>query len=320
MNKHLIKKIFIAFLIGVLISIWNVNPVFSQSIQACATNPACAAELGLVRTGMSAAVPTIPFSNTVGAVGLTTAATVLALNYLKPSDLSPSSDRQSYCVYSSFYANYKIYPNISYHDAQANSSDNNPFPPTLNQYGVPQCNPPSAPYNPPSPYSDSNILASAATAAAAAAADSLANKDYSNALKAASAATAAAGLVSLSSGATQPEKDKASAAASAAAAVSAAVASAPDAPLDTTDPLNVKVNVKNPASSTNFVAYSISIFATKFPFDFFYAPPIQDFSLNDCPSYTFFYYKFQFCFLVPLFNALRWIITIGVAIKMIYLL
>ena len=87
----------------------------------------------------------------------------------------------------------------------------------------------------------------------------------------------------------------------------------------TTSPLDTPLTPARPVTA-NFVVYAVSIFSTKFPFDFFYAPVVTDFGSTDCPSFVFFYYQFQFCFLVPLFNALRWIATISISLKMIYTL
>ncbi|MFN4831316.1 MAG: hypothetical protein ACK5L1_03745 [Pseudanabaena sp.] len=346
MNKRIFKRIFIAFLAGVLISIWNINPAQSQSIAACASNPACATTMGLTKAALKLPSPVNPSGvvgasliNKVSGTTLAVGGAAMAFGYLTNQDMQKiredaiANHPVSYGTYGIFdtlinafassttapYCQSNIWvPQLSSWFTQlsqngtnwgiggGNFGSSNPARYTCRGVGSP------LPVDP-SDVIDSladHIIAEAATAAAAAAAANP-NLSLEERLAAAAAASAMAGLLGSDPAVPQSIKDSAAAAAAAGSA-SAADAQQQAADTDPSNPANVA------AGRINFVLYAIRVFSNKFPFDFFYSPSVSQ--ISTCPAFTFFYYKFEFCFLVPLFNALRWIATIAIGLKMIFTL
>lgn len=155
-----------------------------------------------------------------------------------------------------------------------------------------------------------------AAAGAAAAANNLSSPDL-NRLDAALAAIAAAGLV----GAGSPDYPLAQEALNSAqaAASSLAAGAAAKAQQDTDKALADKL--ANPSSlpsksfsdSKNFVSYAVVAFSRKFPFDLIYGA--TDSASPLCPSFSLFYYKWELCFLMPIFLTIRWIVFISISTK-----
>jgi hypothetical protein len=384
MHKHIIKRIFTAFLAGVLIAFWNINPAQSQSVVACASNPSCATSMGLTRGALSIPAPTNPFAlagsaltnKATGAVIVTGGAAV-ALGYLTNQDMQSLQEDAKSRVVPSFLGGQSI--GIAYRvEVDWQTEPLSPiwqwgetslnigtsiFPSVIGPItkiglreidrggidvrwsagtsgsiinetnrtkaaqrdsvrairisrvdGQPDIGGNLQPSLSAavSALPDAAIFAAAASSAAAAAANPELSPD--DRISAATAAIAAAAESAAASNASPADISKASSASSAATAAAVAAQNEKDAAAakDPTNPANVA------AGRVNFVIYAVQVFSTKFPFDFFYAPS-QSQAL-ECPAWVFFYYRFEFCFLVPLFNALRWIATIGVGLKMIYTL
>ena len=163
-----------------------------------------------------------------------------------------------------------------------------------------------------------DILDAAAAAAAAAAkgfADSEGSQENkNNAALAAAAAIAAAGIT----GSPSAQQSASDASVSAAAAgVKAAAKEEQDRDKAAAD-ARVKpkdLPEKKFTGSTNFLVYAVTAFSSKFPFDIVFGG--TDASLPVCPLFTLFYYKWQLCFLMPLFLTIRWIVFISVTTKVI---
>jgi len=161
---------------------------------------------------------------------------------------------------------------------------------------------------------NSSIYAAGAVAAAAAAVSSTVDSDI---LAAALAAIAAAGFVSADPLAS-PSDIAAAAAASADAAIAAAAVTAKEQQVKdkaVADGLAPPVDLpkKDFKVSTNFLTYAVTGFASKFPFDVFFGG--TDVATPACPSFSLFYYKWEMCFLMPLFLSIRWIVTISLSVK-----
>lgn len=169
----------------------------------------------------------------------------------------------------------------------------------------------------PSKISNDTIFAMAA-AGAAAAANSLANSDTDR-MNAALAAIAAAGLV----GAGSPDYPMAQDALNSAKAAADALAAAAAAKEQQDKDKALADKLANPSQlpskafsgSTNFVSYAVGAFASKFPFDLIYGA--TDASIPSCPSFSLFYYKWELCFLMPIFLTIRWIVFISISTKVV---
>ena len=353
MNKQSLKRIFIAFLSGLLIfsNLFSLPAYSFTSLDACFASPSAAqqcASTGLITDASAAnvvraSIATAGASNPISAGGITAAnalavtGTLGALWYLKDSDMQQLRDRAiasgvthyaagSQIVYASsltgpgYSCRLQCFVTNGGGSVQYVDGSFAGIPDARN-YGDKWTIIPASGTSPISPslasaansLSDVSIYTQAAAAAAAAALAASPNDSSSSDL-AAAAAAAAASFVG-SSNASQADKD-AVAASAAAAAASAAAAHQKDAEKAATDPSKPE-NVS--AGRVNFVVYALQVFSSKFPFDFLYSPS-NIATTFDCPSFTFFYYKWTFCFLVPLFIALRWIATIAIALKMIYTL
>lgn len=72
---------------------------------------------------------------------------------------------------------------------------------------------------------------------------------------------------------------------------------------------------KSFSGSTNFLVYAVTAFSSKFPFDIVFGATTV--SLPPCPEFSLFYYKWQLCFLMPLFLTIRWITFISITTKVI---
>jgi hypothetical protein len=162
------------------------------------------------------------------------------------------------------------------------------------------------------------IYAAAAAAAAATAANTN-NTDDARAA-AATAAIEAANFVSSDSTASQPDKDIAAAAAATAAAAKDAIAASvaakaqaksdakslyPDFPESQT----AIAPATGYTSNVNWLAYGISVFSNKFPFDLFSGTVAT--VAPECPSVTFFTKSFELCPIRDLIGFLRIPVIIG---------
>lgn len=327
------RKRLLIFLLSLIIFSGLPFPAQSQSVAACASNPVCAAELGLAKAALApsatGAAATNPFA--LGVAGSSVPLAAAALAYLNPADWSNLRDRTASSIADLHVTGTNIV--VAYGSGCVKSFDNPDLVRwTITSTGYTTTNSSSAgsnwsdalscgnPNNPSQGLPDSQILTAAAASAAAAAAaalpdasspdSSLRNSAVSAAAAAAAAAQQASDLIAADPSSSSSDIAAAAASASAAgssAAAAAAAAAQAQADFPPSDYSQPNITAIAPAtgytSSTNWLSHGVAVLSTKFPFDIFTVPTGG--TSNLCPEYQFFTKTYQFCMIRDLVGFLR---------------
>lgn len=150
-----------------------------------------------------------------------------------------------------------------------------------------------------SPDGDENLINSAIAAAAAALNSATKSGDSALIAAANSAATAANSALATNQAAAVAAKAKQDADKAAADKLAPPVA----------------LPEKSFSGSVNFLVHALAVFSNKFPLDIVYGA--TDATAPACPSFTLFFYRWQLCFILPFFTAIRWIVFISLSTKVI---